>query len=201
MRAHPRQRRDASSPPRRRTRSRQSKNGRPSSTNWPSFFARGCRSSSTRRNHSRSSPANDSRHRPASASERLHAGGKIRRRQPHDVLLVEPVELVLAEDGVAAADAFERERGDELVAREDLLIGSRRPAEEREEVDHGLGKIAEAVILHHRRRAVPLAQTLLVRPEDERHVREPRGRLARTPGRAAPAWAYSKCDRRRGRHP
>ena len=110
--------------------------------------------------------------------ERLHACGEIAGGQPADVLLIEPVELVLTEDGVAAADALERERGDELVAREELLIVAGRPAEEREEVDHRFGKIAEALVLHHRGGAVTLAQPLLVRAEDERHVREARRRLA-----------------------
>ena len=110
--------------------------------------------------------------------ERLHACGEIAGGQPADVLLIEPVELFLTEDGVAAADALERERGDELVAREELLVSSRRPAEEREEVDHRFGKIAEAVVFHHRGGPVTLAQPFLVRAEDERHVRKARRRLA-----------------------
>ena len=56
------------------------------------------------------------------------------------------------------------------------LIGAGRPPEQREEVHHRLGKVAEAVILHDRRRAMALAQPLLVRTEDQRHMREARRR-------------------------
>ena len=63
---------------------------------------------------------------------RLETRGELVRRQPHDVLLVEPVELFGVEHGVAAADPLERERRDELVAREQLAIAAAgRPAEQR----------------------------------------------------------------------
>ena len=67
---------------------------------------------------------------------------------------------------------------DQLVAREDLLIVARRPAEQREKVEHRLGQIALPRVLGHRRRAVALAQPLLVGPENQRHVRELRHRRA-----------------------
>jgi hypothetical protein len=95
--------------------------------------------------------------------------------QPRDVLRVEPVELLGIEDSVAAADALERETRNQLVAREDLLVAAGRPAEQRQEVHHRLGEIALALVLGHRRGAVPLAQAFLVGTEDQRHMRE-RGR-------------------------
>ena len=55
-----------------------------------------------------------SRHRPASRSSGVRRDDQLAGRQPHDVLLVEPVELLGIEDGVAAADALEREALDEL---------------------------------------------------------------------------------------
>ena len=55
---------------------------------------------------------------------------------------------------------------------------ARRPAEQREEVDHPLGDVALPLVFHHRGRAVPLAQALLVGAHDERHVRELRRRRA-----------------------
>src|SRR5205823_13402971 len=51
------------------------------------------------------------------------------RRQPSDVLLVEPVELLRIEHGVAAADPVEREERDQLVSREELAIAARVPSE------------------------------------------------------------------------
>ena len=55
---------------------------------------------------------------------------------------------------------------------------ARRPPEQREEVEHRLGQEALPLVLHHRRRAVPLAQPPLVGAEDQRHVREARHRRA-----------------------
>ena len=86
---------------------------------------------------------------------------------------------------------------DQLVAREQLLVAARRPAEQREEIDHRLGQIALLLVLRHRRRAVALAQPLLVGPENQRHVRERRHRRAERVDRAAPASACSRCGRRR----
>ena len=46
---------------------------------------------------------------PGGFEPRLDADRELVRREPHDVLLVEPVELLRVEHGVAAADAVERE--------------------------------------------------------------------------------------------
>ena len=76
---------------------------------------------------------------------RLETPRELVGRQAHDVLLVEPVELLLIEDGVAAADAVERERLDQLLPAEQLAVaGTGRPAEQREEIHHRFGKNALA---------------------------------------------------------
>src|SRR5207248_9068580 len=93
-------------------------------------------------------------------------------RQSCEVLLVEPVEFFGIEHRVAAADALEREERNQLVLVEQLAIPSRRPPKQRKKVDHRLWKEAEALIFHHRRGAMALAQALLVRTENERHMGE-----------------------------
>ena len=70
------------------------------------------------------SPANASCHRPASRSSGSTRAAQVVARQPGDVLLVEPLELLGIEDGVPAADALEREARDQLVAREHLLVAA-----------------------------------------------------------------------------
>ena len=95
-----------------------------------------------------------------------------------DVLLIEPVQLLRIEHRVAAADAFEREQGYEFLAREQLTITARGPSEECKEVHHRFREVPEAVVLHHRRCAMTLAQSLLVGTEDQRDVREARLRRA-----------------------
>ena len=62
-----------------------------------------------------------------------------RRRQPHEMLLIEPIQLRI-EHGVSAADPLERKSRDQLVAREDFLVVARRPAEQREEVSIASGR-------------------------------------------------------------
>ncbi len=105
--------------------------------------------------------------------ERLHAPGELVGRQAHDVLLVEPLQLFRTKDGVAAADAVERKSIDQLVFAKQLAVaGAGRPSEQPEKVDHRFGKKALGRIFHDGRRAVTLAQTLLVRAENQRHVRE-----------------------------
>src|SRR4051812_9014185 len=99
-------------------------------------------------------------------------------RQPLNVLLIEPVELLWIEDRVATADPFKRERCNQFVAREQLAIVSWRPAEQREEVDHRFWQVPKALVLHHRRRAMPFAQSFFVRPENQRNMRELRMRHA-----------------------
>ena len=61
----------------------------------------------------------------AASNDGFSRARELVRREPHQVLLVEPVELLGVEDRVAAADALERERRDELVAREHLPIVAR----------------------------------------------------------------------------
>ena len=82
------------------------------------------------------------------------------------------------EHGVAAADVLERERGNQLVARHQLAIAAGRPAKQGEEIDHRLRHVPHRLVFGHRGRAMPLAQALLVRPEDERNVGERRDRLS-----------------------
>ena len=54
--------------------------------------------------------------------QRLHTRDEIVRIQPREVLRVEPVELLGIEDGGAPADAVERKRRNQLVARHHLAI-------------------------------------------------------------------------------
>src|SRR5438445_3286209 len=58
---------------------------------------------------------------------RLQTSAELVRREPRHVLLVEPIELLGIEHGVAAADALDRKRVDELLAREELAIVAGRP--------------------------------------------------------------------------
>ena len=80
--------------------------------------------------------------------ERADAHRELIRREPRDVLRVEPVELLGVEDDVATADAVEREDGAELLTREQLLVRARRPAEQREKVHHRLGQVPLPRVLH-----------------------------------------------------
>ena len=128
--------------------------------------------------HPASLVSSASRHKPAAISRSLIRASNSSRRHPRDVLLVEPVQLLRIEDGVAAADAFEREQLDQLLAREHFAVATRRPSEQRQEIHHGLGKVPETLVLDDRRRAVTLAQPFLVGPEDQRHVSELRRRPA-----------------------
>ena len=115
------------------------------------------------------------------AEKRLQSVHELGVGQPQQVLMVEPVELLGVEHGVAAADAVEREGRDELVTGEQLPVAlARRPAEQRQEVHHRVRQIAERRVLRDGRGAVALAQPLLVGPHDERHVRKRRrGRAER----------------------
>src|SRR5262245_4971938 len=80
--------------------------------------------------------------------DRLETPRELVDRQPQDVLLVEPVKLLRAEDSVPAADTLERERRDQLIACEELSIVAWRPAEERKEIHHGLREVTEALVFH-----------------------------------------------------
>ena len=81
----------------------------------PCRLTRGRTSCSSLRNQSRRAPRSSSLHSPAS-SRAARRGERDLRGQPQDVLLVEPVEFLGIEDGVAAADPLERERRNQLVA-------------------------------------------------------------------------------------
>ena len=118
-------------------------------------------------------------------------------RQPRQMLPVQPLELLDVEDRALPRDAIERERLDELGARQDLPIVSRRPAEEREEVDEGIGQVPRVPIGCHRHRAVTLGELGLPAPGSAARGRTPAARL-RARGRSGSAWACSRCDRRRG---
>ena len=85
-------------------------------------------------------------------------------RRRADVLLVEPVELLGLKTALPPLMPSSAKRRDQLVAREHFAIAARRPAEQREKVDHRFRQVALALVLHHRRRAVALAQPLLVGP-------------------------------------
>src|SRR5205085_7303195 len=99
--------------------------------------------------------------------ERLQTAAEFVWRQARDVLLVHPIELLGVEHSVTAGDAVEIEGFGELIEREQLAVAAaRRPAEKREEVDHRLRQVTLTRILHHRRRAVTLAEALLVGAED-----------------------------------
>ena len=106
--------------------------------------------------------------------ERLRGGSEILDRHPRDVLPVHPIELLGVEDGVSTADPFEREAVDQFLRRHQLAIVTGRPPKQREEVHDRGCEVSLPLIFHHRRRAMPLAQSLLVRAENERHVREAR---------------------------
>ena len=96
----------------------------------------------------------------------------LRGRHSRDVLRVHPLEFLGIEHGIAAADPLERKCRDQFLPREDLLVGARRPSEQREEVDHRVGQVTLSRVLGDARRTMPLAQTLPVGAEDERHVAE-----------------------------
>src|SRR6185436_19725180 len=59
---------------------------------------------------------------------RFEPARELVRGDPHEMLLIEPVELLGIEDRVSPADPFERERRDQLIAREQLAIVAGRPA-------------------------------------------------------------------------
>ena len=110
------------------------------------------------------------------AEFRLQAIKKVAHGEPGKVLLIEPVQFFWIEDRVSAADALQREDLDQFALRKNFMIGSGRPAQEGQEVDHGLGQISEPLILEHGRRAVPFTQSFLVGTKNQRHVGECRHR-------------------------
>ena len=94
---------------------------------------------------------------------------------------VHPEELLRIEDRRRRADALERELALHLLARQDLAVLARRPAEEGEEVDERLGQDALVAPLLDGRGAVALRELLAVGAEDHAEVRELRDRRAERP--------------------
>ena len=139
--------------------------------------------------------------RPAASRSGPEPGQNLVPAQPHDVLLVEPVELLRIEHGVAAADALEREPRDEFVAREHFLIAAPgdHPSSARK-LTIASGQVALLLVLSDGRRAMALAEALLVGAENQRHVRERAAPARSWLGTAAPASACWRCGRRRGPH-
>jgi hypothetical protein len=78
-------------------------------------------------------------------------------------------------------DVVDVEALDDLVDREDLFLGARRPAEQREVVDERLADEALLDVVGHRRLALALAHLGAIRVEDEGQVREPRDIVAKGP--------------------
>ena len=70
--------------------------------------------------------------------ERPQPVDQLVRREAPDPLAVQPLEALAVEHRAALVDGFELEALDDLVDREDLLLGAGRPAEEREVVDQRL---------------------------------------------------------------
>ena len=102
-------------------------------------------------------------------------------RHPRDVLRVHPEELLGVEDRRRGAHALERELALHLLARQDLAVAARRPAEQREEVEERLGQDALVAPLLDGGGAVPLGELLAVGAEDHAEVRELRDRRAERP--------------------
>ena len=112
------------------------------------------------------------------------------RREPHDVLVVEPVELGLVEHHGARRELLELEVGDQAVHAEHLVLAV-RPAEQREVVHHRLGQVTELAVVAHRRGAVALAELAAVGAEHHRVVGEGGHRCAKGAEQqqpAAPCW-------------
>ena len=97
---------------------------------------------------------------------------------------VDPVQVVqpiLVEDGAALVHVRQVEAGDQLVQREDLLLGARAPAQEGEEVDHRLRQVALLAVGGDRRLRLALAHLRAVGIQDQRDVPEARLAVAERP--------------------
>ena len=93
------------------------------------------------------------------------------RREAHDVLVVEPVELGLVEDHGARREPAEVELLHEAVQAEHLVLPV-RPAQQGEVVDQRLRQVAQLAEIPHRRGAVTLAELAALGPEHHGVVRE-----------------------------
>ena len=113
--------------------------------------------------------------------ERAQALDEVVRLEPPDPLAVEPFEPLAVEDGAALVDGRQVEALDDLVDREDLLLGPGRPAEQRQVVDERFADEALGDVVGDRRLALALAHLRPVGIEDERQVGEARHRVAERP--------------------
>ncbi|ABA50599.1 hypothetical protein BURPS1710b_2627 [Burkholderia pseudomallei 1710b] len=102
--------------------------------------------------------------------ERLCQLGQARVVRFLDVVVVQPVQLVVIVLRGRLAEMLEIEPFDELLAREDLRVAV-RPAETREIVEHRLRQIAGIAVAHHAHRAVALAHLLALLVEHGRQMR------------------------------
>ena len=130
--------------------------------------------------------------------ERPQPVDEVVRLEPTDPLAVEPLEPLAVEDGAALVDVVELEALDDLVDRQDLLLGAGRPAEQREVVDQRLADEALGDVVGHRGLALALAHLRPVGIEDERQVGECGHRHSRARGTAGCASACSTGGPRRG---
>src|SRR5918997_188232 len=104
-------------------------------------------------------------------------GGQFFRTPAPQVHGVYGPELLLVEDRRVAAHAVDAEALGKLFRGEDLLVRGVAGSEEREVVEERLGQVAPLCEVLDARRAVALAQFLLVRPEDLGDVGEGRKRV------------------------
>src|SRR5262245_8888156 len=93
---------------------------------------------------------------------------------------VDPPQLVRIEHRATLADALERERLEQLSARQDLALVARVKSEQGEIADQRIGYEARAAPVSDRDRGLAraLAHLAAVAIQDERHVREPGRRFA-----------------------
>ncbi len=89
--------------------------------------------------------------------------------------MVEPIPI---EDGTRLVHRPDLESAGQLVEAEDLLLGTRRPAQEGQEVDHRLGEVSLGAVFGNGGLALALAHLRAIRVEDERDVPEGRQRVA-----------------------
>jgi len=80
------------------------------------------------------------------------------------MLSIHPLELFRVEDRRLFLETIDAEQLYHFGNGHDLAIATWRPAEKREEVEHGAGKKSVVLVISDRRRAVTLAQLLPVDP-------------------------------------
>src|SRR5437870_1201550 len=85
------------------------------------------------------------------------------------------------EDGVRAADAFQRERPDQLILRKDLFTFRRRPAEQSQKISE-CGRHESAIAISRKRNdfaMLAFGKLCFVRGENQRQMRELRNLSAK----------------------